>query len=204
MLTSLPAERHAAMSTSPERDRQTCRREGGTLLDEKESGALDRVLSSRVTMTKLLAGKMVYCTLLAFAELTLMFLWAWGVFHLDLFGHLSGFIVMGLSTAFAVSSFGMLLASISGTRAQQAAISTLLILTMSAIGGSMFPRFLMPEMMKRVGLLTFNAWAIDGFIKVFWRDEPVSHLLPQVAVLIGSGIVLFLVARRFAHRWEYD
>lgn len=177
---------------------------GGSLLDEAETGALDRILSSRVSMTNLLAGKMVYCTLLAFGELSVMFLWAWAVFHLDLFGHLAGFVVMGLSTAFAVASFGMLLASISGTRAQQAGISTLLILTMSAIGGSMFPRFLMPEMMKKIGLLTFNAWAIDGFTKVFWRDEPVRNLMPQVAVLLGSGIVIFFVARRFAKRWEYD
>jgi ABC-2 type transport system permease protein len=177
---------------------------GGTLLDEAESGTLDRVLSSRVSMTSLLAGKMAYCTLLAFGELCVMFLWAWAVFHLDLFGHLSGFLVMGLSTAFAVASFGMVLASVAGTRAQQAGISTLLILTMSAIGGSMFPRFLMPEMMRKIGLVTFNAWAIDGFTKVFWRDEPVMNLMPQVAVLLGSGIVLFFVARRFARRWEYD
>jgi hypothetical protein len=32
---------------------------GGSLLDEAESGALDRNLSSRVSMTTLLAGKMV-------------------------------------------------------------------------------------------------------------------------------------------------
>jgi len=177
---------------------------GGSLLDEAENGTLDRILSSRVSMTSLLAGKMAYCILLAFGELSVMFLWAWAVFHLDLFGHLSGFVVMGLSTAFAVASFGMLLASVAGTRAQQAGISTLLILTMSAIGGSMFPRFLMPEMMRKIGLLTFNAWAIDGFTKVFWRDEPVVNLMPQVAVLLGSGVVLFVVARRFAKRWEYD
>jgi ABC-2 type transport system permease protein len=103
----------------------------------------------------------------------------------------------------AVASFGMLLASVSRTRAQQAAISTLIILTMSAVGGSMFPRFLMPEMMKRIGLLTFNAWAIDGYTKVFWRDEPLSHLAPQVGALVGSCIVLFLIARRFARKWEY-
>ena len=177
---------------------------GGTLLDEAENGTLDRVLSSRVSMTSLLAGKLTYCILLAFGELSVMFLWAWAVFHLDLFGHLAGFIVMGLSTAFAVASFGMLLASVAGTRAQQAGISTLLILTMSALGGSMFPRFLMPEMMRKIGLLTFNAWAIDGFTKVFWRDEPVVNLMPQVAVLLGSGMVLFFIARRFAKRWEYD
>jgi ABC-2 type transport system permease protein len=175
----------------------------GSLLEEAECGALDRILSARVSMTTLLAGKMTFCTLLAFLQLTLMFLWGAAVFHLDLFTHLPGFLVMTAATSFAVASFGMLLATVSRTRGQQAAISTLLILTMSAIGGSMFPRFLMPAAMKTAGLFTFNAWAIDGFTKVFWRDEPVSHLAPQLAVLIGSGMVLFLIARRFARKWEY-
>jgi hypothetical protein len=102
----------------------------GSLLDEAESGALDRILSARVGMT------------------------------------------------------------------------TLLILTMSALGGSMFPRFLMTATMQQVGLLTFNAWAIDGYTKVFWRDEPVWHLAPQVAVLVSAGVLIFLIARRFARRWE--
>jgi ABC-2 type transport system permease protein len=132
-----------------------------------------------------------------------MFLWAWAVFKLDFFTHISGFIVMGLCTAFAVASFGILLASICRTRAQLGALSTLLVLTMSAIGGSMFPRYLMSEAMQKAGLWTINAWAIDGFTKVFWRDLPVSALWPQVGVLLAIGVVLFAVARRVARRWEY-
>jgi ABC-2 type transport system permease protein len=175
----------------------------GALLDEAESGTLDRVLSSRVTMTTLLAGKLAYNTLLAFAQLTVMFLWGWAVFKLDLFTHIPGFVVMGLCSAFAVAAFGMFLASICQTRAQLGALSTLLILTMSAIGGSMFPRFLMPEAMQKAGLFTINAWAIDGFTKVFWRDLPVRELWPQVSVLLAIGIVLAVVARRVARRWEF-
>jgi ABC-2 type transport system permease protein len=176
---------------------------GGTLLDEAESGALDRILSARVSMTTLLAGKMAYSALLASAQLTLMFLWGAAVFHLDLFTHIPGFIIMTAATSFAVAGFGMLLASVSHTRAQAGAIATLLILTMSAIGGSMFPRYFMPEAMQKAGLITINAWAIDGYTKVFWRDEPILSLAPQVAVLMGAGVVLFLIARRFARRWEY-
>jgi ABC-2 type transport system permease protein len=175
----------------------------GALLDEAESGTLDRVLSSRVTMTTLLAGKLAYNTMLAFAQLTVMFLWAWAVFKLDLFTHIPGFLVMGLCTAFAVAAFGMLLASICHTRAQLGALSTLLILAMSAIGGSMFPRFLMSESMQKAGLFTINAWAIDGFTNVFWRDFPVKELWPQVRVLLAVGIVLFIIARRIARRWEF-
>jgi ABC-2 type transport system permease protein len=67
----------------------------------------------------------------------------------------------------------------------------------------MFPRFLMPEAMQKAGLLTINAWAIDGFTKVFWRDEPIWRLWPQVAVLLGAGIVLLAISRKLAQRWEY-
>lgn len=175
----------------------------GALLDEAESGTLDRVLSSRVTMTSLLAGKVCYNAMLAFVQLVVMFLWGWAVFKLDLWSHIPGFVIMGVSTAFAVAAFGILLASACKTRAQLGALSTLVILIMSSIGGSMFPRFLMPEAMQKAGLLTINAWAIDGFTKVFWRDEPIAHLWPQVAVLLIAGTVLFMIARRLSRRWEY-
>jgi ABC-2 type transport system permease protein len=176
----------------------------GALLDEQDSGTLDRVLSSRVTMTTLLAGKLAFNSLLAFIQLVVMFLWGWGLFHLDFFTHVPGFIVMGACTAFAVAAFGILLASMCHTRGQLAAVSTLLILMMSALGGSMFPRFLMPEAVQKAGLFTINAWAIDGFTKVFWRDVPLSALWPQVAVLLAVGIVFFAVARRIARRWEFS
>ncbi len=176
----------------------------GSLLDESDSGTLDRVLSSHVTMTTLLAGKLAFNTLLAFTQLVVMFVWAWAVFHLDFHNHLAGFVIIGLCTAFAVAAFGMLLASMCRTRAQLGAVSTLLILTMSALGGSMFPRNLMPLAMQKAGMFTINAWAIDGFTKVFWRDLPVSALAPQIAVLLGVGTALFLVARRLARRWEFS
>ena len=175
----------------------------GSLLDESENGTLDRVLSSHVTMTSLLLGKLTFSSLLAFSQLILMFLWGWAVFRLDLWTHIPGFIVMGMCTAAAVAAFGMLLASLCRTRAQLGALSTLIILIMSSVGGSMFPRFLMPEAMQKAGLLTINAWAIDGFTKIFWRDEPVSHLWPQVLVLVGIAVVLFAIARGVARRWEF-
>jgi ABC-2 type transport system permease protein len=176
----------------------------GALLDEVESGTLDRVLSTRVTMTSLMLGKLTYNSLLAFLQLVAMFLWGWAVFKLDFWSHIPGFVVMGVVTAFAVAAFGLLLASICQTRAQLGALSTLVILIMSSIGGSMFPRFLMSEAMQKAGLFTINAWAIDGFTKIFWRDEPVSHLWPQVLVLLGIAITLFVIARRVARRWEYS
>jgi ABC-2 type transport system permease protein len=50
--------------------------------------------------------------------------------------------------------------------------------------------------------VTFNAWALDGYIKVFWRNAAVLELWPQVLVLSALTIVFMAAARMFARRWE--
>jgi linearmycin/streptolysin S transport system permease protein len=175
---------------------------GGALLDEVESGTLERVLSTNVGMTQLLVGKWLFLALTGCAQLTVMFLWGWLVFGLRLFSHVPGFIVMTLVTGAAAAALGMVLATVARSRAQLSGFSTILILTMSALGGSMFPRFLMSETMQKFGLLTFNGWALDGYLKVFWRNAAVWQLWPQVLVLAALTVVFLGLARMFARRWE--
>lgn len=175
---------------------------GGALLDEVEAGTLERLLSTRLTMGSLLFGKWLFLALLGALQLTVMFTWGWLMFDLPLFSHLPGFIVMTVVTASAAAALGLVLATIARSRAQLSGFSTILILTMSALGGSMFPRFLMSEAMQRVGLLTFNGWALDGYLKVFWRNAPLAALWPQVLVLSMLTLVFFAAARLLARRWE--
>lgn len=175
---------------------------GGALLEEAESGTLERLLSTKINMTRLLLGKWLFLALLGMVQLTVMFLWGRLVFGLPLFSHLPGFFVMTAITGGAAAAFGMVLATLARSRAQLSGFSTILILTMSALGGSMFPRFLMSEAMQRVGLVTFNAWALDGYLKVFWRNAAVWELWPQVLVLSVLGAMFLTVARLLARRWE--
>jgi ABC-2 type transport system permease protein len=175
---------------------------GGAILDESESGTLDRILSSRVTMTKLMLGKMAYAALLGFTQLTVMFLWGALAFQVELFRHLGGFVIMAGVTSLASAGLGLTLAASCKTRAQLSSLTTLVVLVMSALGGSMVPRFLMPELLQKVGYVTFNAWAIEGFTKIFWREEPVTHIWPQVLVLLTAACLFFAIARRLARRWE--
>jgi ABC-2 type transport system permease protein len=176
---------------------------GGALLDEAEAGTLERLLSTNIGMTGVLTGKWIFLTLVGVSQLAVMFLWGRIAFGLPLFSHLPGFVVMTVFTAGAAAALGLVLATLARTRAQLSGFSTILILTMSALGGSMFPRFLMSETMQKVGLLTFNAWALDGYLKVFWRQAAVWQLWPQVAVLAGLTAVFLAIARMLARRWEY-
>ncbi len=175
---------------------------GGALIEEAESGTLDRILSTRVSMTPLLLGKLFYLAGVGVMQLVLMFVWGALFFGLELWNHLPGFLIMTVATALVSSAFGLMLASVCRSRMQLVALSNLSILLMSALGGSLFPRFLMSEKLQKIGLVTLNAWALDGFQKIFWRDEPVWTIWPQVSVLVVLGVLFFLVARRVAERWE--
>jgi ABC-2 type transport system permease protein len=175
---------------------------GGALLEESESGTLDRILTTRLTLTQLLLGKLVYLWTLGITQICVMFIWGAIAFRLQLVQHIGGFLIMALSTSLATSAFGLLLAGVCRTRAQLAAVSTLVVLSLSAIGGSMFPRFLMPAGLQKAGLVLFNSWALEGFTNVFWRELPLSSLALPAVVLIGWAIVFFMAARQLTKRWE--
>lgn len=180
----------------------SCSGAGGSLLEEEESGTLGRLIGSRAGMSGVLAGKWLFLLLMGIAQLTLMFVWGAIVFKLPLIPHIPGFLVMTVCTAAAAGAFGLVLATLSRSRQQLSGISTILILTMSALGGSMFPRFLMNATMQKIGLVTFNAWALDGYIAVFWRGAPIHDLWPQVLVLLSLTGVFLAGARVLARRWE--
>ena len=175
---------------------------GAALLEEIEAGTFERVLSTRIGMTGLLLGKWLFLALIGAAQLVVMFLWGALMFKLPLFSHLGGFAVMTAVTAAAAAALGLVLATLAKSRGQLQGFSTILILTMSALGGSMFPRFLMTETMQKFGLLTFNGWALDGYLKVFWRELPILQLWPQVLVLLILTVVFLSLARVLARRWE--
>ena len=180
----------------------TCTATGGSLLEEAEDGTLERLLSTRIGMTGLLLTKWLFITLLGMAQITVMFVWGALVFGLELWNHLPGFVIMTTVTAAAAGGFGMCLATFCRSRGQLNAISNIVILTMSALGGSMVPRAFMPESLQKAGLFTFNGWALDGFLKVFWRERPLWELWPQVSVLVGLTVIFLWLARRLARRWE--
>ena len=174
----------------------------GSLLEEEESQTLERLMCSSLGMTRLLAGKWLLLTIVGVVQVTVMFAWAQLAFGVDLLGHLPGFAVMTVVTAGAASSLALALAAACRTRAQLNAVAIILILTMSALGGSMVPRYVMSGTMREIGRLTFNAWALDGYTKVFWRGLPLRALLPEVAVLVAVAVALFALARLLARRWE--
>ncbi len=175
---------------------------GMGLLDERQEGTLKRLLVSPIPRAHVLLGKMISANVVSIAQLVVMLVFTALVFGLQIGPHLAGLALVILASAYACSAFGVFLAAVSRSRQQVQGLSTLLILVMSAIGGSMMPLFFMPAFMQKIAVLSVNYWAIQGFFDVLWRTLPHSDpgFLTHVGALVLIGTVLNLLALVFFRR----
>ncbi|MHC1733199.1 MAG: ABC transporter permease [Bacteroidales bacterium] len=169
---------------------------GTSILEEKENGTIKRLLYSPLKGSTILYSKMLFAFFISIIQLTAMFLFAWLVLNMDMNVSISGLILMIFSTSFAVSSMGIFLAAIAKTRQQAQNLSTIIILVMSAIGGSMIPMFIMPAILQKMALVSVNYWGIQGFYDLFWRVLPLEEILPKILILVSIGLVMTIASIR--------
>ena len=169
---------------------------GASLLEEKQEGMLKKLLCAPIQPNNILYGKMVYANIISIAQLLIMFVYAKLAFGLDIMHHLPSLVLMIIVTSYACSGFGVFLASFATSHQQVQTLSTLIVLVMSCIGGSMIPVFAMPEFMQKIAVFSINYWGVQGFFDIFWRLLPLTDItfLSRVFVLIGIGTLLNFIS----------
>ena len=173
---------------------------GQSMLEEKENGVLKKLLQSPVRPFGIMMSKMFAATIISVFQLTIMFLFSWLAFGLDIFINLPALIIMILFTAFACSSFGVLLSAIVTTKKQADSLGTIIILFMSAVGGSMIPLYIMPAFMQDVAVVSVNYWSIQGFYDIFWRKNGIESIMENVLILGGITVLVLLISGYFFRR----
>jgi len=172
---------------------------GASFLDEKEKGMLKKLLWAPLPKHHILFGKIIYANCIVIIQLLVVFLFGKFAFGLDLFKNLPAALFMILIVAYASSSFGVVLSTIARSRKQIQAYSTLVILLMSGIGGSMIPINMMPEFMQKAAMGSINYWGMQGFYDIFLRDRGITDFvfLKNIFVLVLIGTVLNGIAFLF-------
>ncbi len=173
-----------------------------SLIEENESGILDRILAGPASVSALVDGKFLYLVVQGCVQIGVIFVIAWLAYGVDLFGHLGLWLLTTLAASAAAAGLALTVATACRTRRQAQTFANVAILVLSALGGSMVPRFFMPPALQKLGWITPNTWALEAYTGVFWRDEAASELLvPWAALALAAGLGLF-TARRLARRLE--
>lgn len=172
-----------------------------SIIYERDHGTLHRLLSTPTSRGAILLSKFVYSWVLGIVQIQVLFAASSLIFSVDIISNFFNLFIMSILTAGASTSFGMLLASVTRTEQQADALSMVLILSMSAVGGSWFPVTLMPEFIQSVSRFTLTYWAVEGFLNVLWRNQSFTQLLPTMSILLGimtgmTGISLWLFNKR--------
>ena len=101
----------------------------------------------------------------------------------------------------AATGLGLLIAALAKTQEQIGGLGTLLVIILAALGGVMVPRFIMPEFMQSIGLISPHAWALTAYQDVLVRGYGIEGVLPEVAALLGFAVVFFGIA---VWRFKWD
>jgi len=167
------------------------------LHDEREWGAITRLLIAPIPRMSVLGGKLLARFVVGLVQLSLLFAYGHLVFGLSL-GHApAALALVMMAVVFSMTGFSLLVSAFARTREQVIPLGLTLIMVFCALGGCWWPLYQMPPWLRQVAQLTFTAWAMEGFHDVILRDRGVLDVLPAVGVLLAYGAVCLAGGARF-------
>jgi len=165
-----------------------------SIYEEKTNGTFRRLQAAPLPRTALLLGKLIPFFIINLIQMALMLTVGVLAFHITLGNDPLGLVLVAIATAAAANGMGLLVTTLAKTREQMSGLSSLLAVTLAAIGGMMVPTFIMPRFLQVVSRVTPHAWALQGFQDVMVRGMGAADVLPEVGVLLGFAAVFFAVA----------
>jgi ABC-2 type transport system permease protein len=171
-----------------------------SLHDEHDSGVLDRIVAGPGGIGVVVNGRFLWLAAQGLAQTAVIFAVAWAAYGVDVPAAPLTWLLVAMLSAAAAAGIALLLVTACRNRAQAQTLSTALILVMSAVGGSMVPRFFMPGWLQRIGWLTPNTWALEAYGGVLWREEPLRELAIPCIMLLATAIAGLLASHVMARR----
>ena len=171
------------------------------ILQEREEGTLRRLLVMPMSKITILAGKMAGMFAVALTQTLILILGGTFLFGVNWGNDPLALALMVLAYGFSITGLAILIASLVRSYAQLDAISSLIVIPMSGIGGAMWPIEIVPAFMQQLALFLPTGWAMRGFHDIITRGLGVEAILLEAGVLLLFGMAFTLIGLR---RFKYE
>lgn len=162
-----------------------------TFIEERAMGTLQRMLVLPIGKAGVMLGKLLGIYVSGALQISVLILAGVFLFKVNWGQAPLALGLVALSFALTATSMGLLLATLVRTQAQASALSTMLVMVISALGGAWWPLEIVPGWMQLFGHAFPSAWAMDGFHDIIHRGYGVTAILPDIAVLLGFAVICF-------------
>jgi ABC-2 type transport system permease protein len=169
----------------------------------KQKGVLRRYHTTSLKVWQFVFGNIISNSVAALLATGLMILLALTLPMFDInmqgsFIELALFIVLGAVVIFGI---GLAIGGWAKNENQAAPLSQLIAFPMMFLSGTFFPRYLMPEWLQNVSSFIPLTPFIDGVRMIMVEGQHLIGILPQIGLLAGWGLVVYLIAFK-VFRWE--
>jgi ABC-2 type transport system permease protein len=168
-----------------------------TVIDERETGTLRRLLATPVSRMLILIGKALPYFGIAVIQLVFILLICNLIFGMELGSDPLALAVIIVCAGLSVAGLGILVAALVKNSSQAAIGATLLSLALAAVSGCMMPQV----KVEGLNLLTPHYWALEGIQNVIARGMGMEGVMVQSGVLLGMAVLFFTIG---AFRFKFN
>lgn len=163
----------------------------GNIIKEREDGSAFRLLTMPGSYMIVILGKMLMYVFVSLIQFTLML--CVGLFVLPMLGlpqlyignSLPVMLFVAFASGLAATGFGLLVGTIATSHDQASLFGAVFVIILAAIGGVWVPTFVMPEVMKKIAVISPLNWGLEAFYGIFLRNFGLREVLPEVAKLLA-------------------
>ncbi len=164
------------------------------LVLERKSRTLQRLLTTPITRTQVIAGHVLAMFAVVFLQQVLLVAVGQLAFGVDYMREPLAILLVMVALALWVASLGLLIGAMAKVEDQVIMFSMLAMFVFSALGGAWFPLDITGKAFATIGHLMPTAWAMDGFENIIVRGMGFDSALLPTGTLLAYAVAFFGLA----------